>query len=224
MSLPKDTDLLNKIKTKDTDQNLSEKIDNVTSEIFPDSNLKVNEDLRDIKEEDNFELSLVNEQDKEEQYMEVASLVPKNIFKKKPKPNEDGTTIKDLQDQQADILKTKVIAGDLGAKTGKGFYKFINNRPKKSKQFPKPSKDLSDRLIYSLLNESMSCLSDGIVDDTDLIDAAVIFGTGFAPFTGGPLNYAKSIGFESIINKLNSLEKSFGSNFHPSEGWGKLIT
>ncbi|OUU79049.1 MAG: hypothetical protein CBC38_05795 [Gammaproteobacteria bacterium TMED78] len=123
-----------------------------------------------------------------------------------------------------DILKTKVIAGDLGAKTGKGFYKFINNRPKKSKQFPKPSKDLSDRLIYSLLNESMSCLSDGIVDDTDLIDAAVIFGTGFAPFTGGPLNYAKSIGFESIINKLNSLEKSFGSNFHPSEGWGKLIT
>ena len=108
MSLPKDTDLLNKINTKDTDQNLSEKIDSVTSEIFPDSNLKVNEDLQNIKEEDNTELSLINEKDQDEQYMEVASLIPKNIFKKKPKPNEDGTTIKDLQDQQADILKTKV--------------------------------------------------------------------------------------------------------------------
>tara|TARA_Y100001970_G_C14254633_1_gene874343 strand:+ start:3618 stop:5633 length:2016 start_codon:yes stop_codon:yes gene_type:complete len=121
-----------------------------------------------------------------------------------------------------DILKTKVIAGELGAKTGKGFYTFVKNRPKKSSKFPNPDKDLSDRLIYSLLNESMSCLDDGVVNNMDLIDAAVIFGTGFAPFTGGPLNYAKSIGIDHVVDRLESLEKSFGSDFRPSKGWKKL--
>ena len=68
----------------------------------------------------------------------------------------------------------------------------------------------------------MSCLDDGVVNNIDLIDAAVIFGTGFAPFTGGPLNYAKSIGIDHVVDRLESLEKSFGPDFRPSKGWKKF--
>ena len=124
--------------------------------------------------------------------------------------------------QPPDILKTKVLAGHLGAKTGMGFYKFKNNRPEKSSSFDKPDSLLTDRLMYSLINEAMSCFDDGVVDDIDLIDAAVIFGTGFAPFTGGPLNYAKQIGLKSVLDKLKSLEQSFGTSFKASSGWSNL--
>ena len=54
--------------------------------------------------------------------------------------------------------------------------------------------DLEDRLILPMLNEAMAVLREGIVADADLLDAGVIFATGFAPFRGGPLHYAKERG------------------------------
>ena len=51
--------------------------------------------------------------------------------------------------------------------------------------------DLEDRLMLALVNESMAVLREGVVADADLIDAGVIFGSGFAPFRGGPLRYAR---------------------------------
>ena len=36
-----------------------------------------------------------------------------------------------------------------------------------------------------------AALADGIVEDADVLDAGMIFGTGFAPFLGGPLHYLK---------------------------------
>ena len=52
--------------------------------------------------------------------------------------------------------------------------------------------DLEDRLILPMLNEAVACLREGCVADADLLDAGAIFATGFAPFRGGPLHYAKS--------------------------------
>src|SRR3546814_7791254 len=52
--------------------------------------------------------------------------------------------------------------------------------------------DLQDRMILSMINEAVACLADGVVDDADLLDAGVIFGTGFAPFRGGPIQYVRS--------------------------------
>jgi len=40
------------------------------------------------------------------------------------------------------------------------------------------------------VTEAEAALAEGIVADTDLVDAGAIFGTGFAPFRGGPLHYA----------------------------------
>jgi 3-hydroxyacyl-CoA dehydrogenase/enoyl-CoA hydratase/3-hydroxybutyryl-CoA epimerase len=53
---------------------------------------------------------------------------------------------------------------------------------------------LVDRLIGPFVAEAKAALADHIVADADLVDAGAIFGTGFAPFRGGPLHYAGSPG------------------------------
>ena len=121
-----------------------------------------------------------------------------------------------------EILRAKVDAGELGAKTGKGFYQFKNNRPHKASRYDQPTLDLQDRLILALVNEAMACYEDGVVDDLDLLDAGVIFGTGFAPFTGGPIRYARERGIEDVIAQLESLAERFGARFTPRPGWRKL--
>ena len=52
--------------------------------------------------------------------------------------------------------------------------------------------ELADRLLLPLINEAVACLHEGVVADADLLDAGVIFGAGFAPFTGGPIRYARA--------------------------------
>jgi len=56
-----------------------------------------------------------------------------------------------------------------------------------------------------------------------LVDAGVIFGTGFAPFKGGPMCYAKSRGIEQLIKLLNSLDSRYGERFKADDGWSNLI-
>ena len=63
--------------------------------------------------------------------------------------------------------------------------------------------DLIDRLILVLVNECVACLRERVVEDADLVDAAVIFGTGFAPFRGGPLTYARARGIAAVVARLH---------------------
>jgi 3-hydroxyacyl-CoA dehydrogenase/enoyl-CoA hydratase/3-hydroxybutyryl-CoA epimerase len=84
-------------------------------------------------------------------------------------------------------------AGKRGKKDGQGLYKWVDGKAQKP-ELPKDYKtpdDLEDRLILPLLNEAVACLHDGVVSDADLLDAGVIFGTGFAPFRGGPIQYIR---------------------------------
>ena len=73
-----------------------------------------------------------------------------------------------------------------------------------------------------MLNEAAACLHDGIVTDPDLVDAGVIFGTGFAPFRGGPLHYARALGIEKVEARLRELAQRHGPRFAPSPGWRLL--
>ena len=85
-------------------------------------------------------------------------------------------------------LAERFNAGNLGKKTGKGFYDHSSGRPTKAPAGPVPP-GLAARLVKPLLERTQQLVSQGVVADADLADAGVIFGTGFAPFTGGPLNY-----------------------------------
>ncbi len=82
-----------------------------------------------------------------------------------------------------------VNAGHLGKKSGSGFYAWQDGKPVKQPAGAVPA-GLADRLIGPFVDEAKAALAEGIVDDADLVDAGAIFGTGFAPFRGGPLHYA----------------------------------
>lgn len=85
-------------------------------------------------------------------------------------------------------LTELIAAGQLGRKTKHGFYDWTTGKAgKKAPGAVAPG--LADRLIRPLLAEARAALKQEIVADSDLVDAGAIFGTGFAPFTGGPLHY-----------------------------------
>lgn len=120
------------------------------------------------------------------------------------------------------LLADKVAAGELGAKTGRGFYVYADGRAAKRKNFPPPDDELVDRLLLPLVNEAVACLDEGVVRDADLLDAGAVFGAGFAPYTGGPMNYARQRGYGEVADKLAVLAKRHGTRFTPHEGWRKL--
>jgi 3-hydroxyacyl-CoA dehydrogenase/enoyl-CoA hydratase/3-hydroxybutyryl-CoA epimerase len=120
-------------------------------------------------------------------------------------------------------LQDMVTAGNLGRKSGRGFYEWRNGRPLKPEAASAPPEDLEDRLVLQLLNEAVACLREGIVGDADLLDAGMIFGTGFPPFRGGPIQYARERGIESTIARLLELERRYGPRFRPDDGWQTLV-
>ena len=84
--------------------------------------------------------------------------------------------------------------------------------------------DLEDRLVLSMLNEAVSCLHDGVVADADLLDAGVIFGTGFAPFRGGPIEYIKSVGAAPLKAKAGIVGYAIWLAFRAAPGLGRVVS
>jgi 3-hydroxyacyl-CoA dehydrogenase / enoyl-CoA hydratase / 3-hydroxybutyryl-CoA epimerase len=121
-------------------------------------------------------------------------------------------------------LDKRIAEKKLGRKSREGFYLWREGKAVKDRAAaarPAPA-DLPDRLILTLVNECAACLRERIVDDADLIDAAVVFGTGFAPFRGGPLTYARARGIGDVVARLEQLARSYGARFRPDAGWTKL--
>ena len=122
-----------------------------------------------------------------------------------------------------ELLRSKVANGDLGVKAGRGFYSYDRQgKAIKDRKAAVADEDLADRLILPLLNEAVACLHEEVVADTDLLDAGVIFGAGFAPFTGGPIRYARERGVAAVVLKLEQLAERFGTRFTPHAGWRTL--
>ena len=120
-------------------------------------------------------------------------------------------------------LREKVASGDLGRKTGKGFYVWKDGKADKTSGSPptagQPTPEMIDRLILPMSNVCVACLREGIVDNADVVDGAMIFGTGYAPFRGGPLNYARARGPDNVVSTLRALAQKFGGRFAPDAGW-----
>jgi 3-hydroxyacyl-CoA dehydrogenase/enoyl-CoA hydratase/3-hydroxybutyryl-CoA epimerase len=121
-------------------------------------------------------------------------------------------------------LKDKVAKGELGKKTGKGLYDWKDGHAVKSSKpaaAPAPP-DTIDRLILPMLDVCVTCLREGIVADEQIVDGAMIFATGFAPFRGGPMHYARSRGIADIRDALQRLAAKYGPRFQPDPGWDTL--
>ncbi|MEG3638068.1 3-hydroxyacyl-CoA dehydrogenase NAD-binding domain-containing protein [Magnetococcus sp. PR-3] len=114
-----------------------------------------------------------------------------------------------------------VDGGHVGRKSGQGFYKYGRGKPKpgsRGRAFME-ARDITHRLILPMLNEAVAILQEGVVEDADLVDAGMVFGTGFAPFRGGPMGYAATLGEIPTITLFKELEVHFGSRFQTHSGW-----
>ncbi|MDN5863871.1 MAG: 3-hydroxyacyl-CoA dehydrogenase NAD-binding domain-containing protein [Gammaproteobacteria bacterium] len=115
-----------------------------------------------------------------------------------------------------------VEAGKTGRKSGQGLYRWEDGKAVKDKsKAGATNTDLQDRLIMPYLNEAVCALREGIVEDADLLDAGAIFGTGFAPFRGGPIHYARTHTAE-FKQLLESLAQQHGEFYRPDAGWDSL--
>jgi 3-hydroxyacyl-CoA dehydrogenase/enoyl-CoA hydratase/3-hydroxybutyryl-CoA epimerase len=119
-----------------------------------------------------------------------------------------------------DWFREKVERGETGKKAGKGLWDWSDGPPRPA---AKPDDTLTDRMILPILDACVECLRLGVVSEEDEVDGAMIFATGFAPFRGGPMHYAKSRGTEDIVQQLRRLESTHGPRFAPDEGWGRLV-
>ncbi len=124
------------------------------------------------------------------------------------------------------ILDRLIARDQLGRKSGAGFYLYPKTKSKKGNPVVNPrcrdfepvfmSRNLiARRLSLLMVNEAFRCLEENVVDDLRDIDFAMIFGTGFAPFRGGPIQHAESLGLDEVASDLRKLGKKFGVRYEP---------
>ena len=120
-------------------------------------------------------------------------------------------------------MKKFVDAKKLGKKSGEGFYQYKNGKPVRDRDADLgDQKAIQGRLVYRFLNEAAACLDEKIVADKDLLDAGIIFGTGFAPFRGGPMNYSLEESVDKVVERLSDYAERYGERFTPVKGWKKV--
>ena len=116
----------------------------------------------------------------------------------------------------------------LGKKGGKGIYLYDEKTGKRGEFNPdvvaaitaaplkKSRNEIQDRLVLAMVNEAARCLEEGVISDPSQLDLAMIFGTGFPPYVGGPLRYADDLGLTVAHQKLDFLSKVAGDNYRPA--------
>jgi 3-hydroxyacyl-CoA dehydrogenase/enoyl-CoA hydratase/3-hydroxybutyryl-CoA epimerase len=123
-------------------------------------------------------------------------------------------------------LNKMIGAGLLGRKNGSGFY--LHAKSKEAKPNPQVSayvqsqkasevtrEELQERMVFLMVNEAARCLEEQIVTDPADVDFAMIMGTGFAPFRGGPLRYADTVGATRLVGAMNHLVACGTPHFEP---------
>lgn len=120
-------------------------------------------------------------------------------------------------------LERMVASGRLGRKSGRGFYEYGRHGGGAPAAGAPPAAEIGDRIMLRLLNEAVACQRERVVADADLLDGGVIFGSGFAPFRGGPLQYIRDAGPEALYVRLSGLAQRLGARFTPDPGWQDVL-
>jgi 3-hydroxyacyl-CoA dehydrogenase/enoyl-CoA hydratase/3-hydroxybutyryl-CoA epimerase len=129
--------------------------------------------------------------------------------------------------------------GWLGQKKGSGFYVYKGKKKEPHAQIlhalREQSKSLMatlppatqlrearERMVLLMLNEAAACLDEGLAD-ADTIDLAMVLGTGWAPYRGGPLHYLRERGETAVVKSLRALAERLGPRFEPCPGLQKSV-
>jgi len=129
------------------------------------------------------------------------------------------------------LMENMISKGWLGKKSGQGFYKYNKKKKGKTispeltayvKEFVEQDlkldkSEIQNRIISRLVNEAAKCLEDEIIADPVVGDIGLVFGTGFAPFRGGPFRYLDQVGVGSYVDMMNSLTDKYGPQFEPCQ-------
>ncbi len=121
-------------------------------------------------------------------------------------------------------LTRLIEQGHLGRKSGQGFYRYDKKGKAIKGKRPESAAtaELQDRLMLPLLNTCVACWREALVEDSDLVDAGLIFGAGFAPFRGGPMHYLESADTTAVQAKLKTFAARHGAVYEPDAGWADL--
>ncbi len=138
----------------------------------------------------------------------------------------------------AGVLEKMQALGWLGAKSGQGFYRHRRGKPRPNPAVlalvrdptatavtGTPADEMAaarERLVTLSVNEAALCLSEGLVDNADALDLALVLGAGWAPHRGGPLHYARQRGVADIVTALERLAQAHGPRFTPSAALRQL--
>lgn len=134
-----------------------------------------------------------------------------------------------MQGGDITLMQTMMEKGWLGKKSSKGFYSY--NGKKKSlnpeisayikgfvkKDLKLSEKEIQDRIICRFVNEAAKCLEDEIIENPVVGDIGLVFGTGFAPFHGGPFRYLDQVGVGKYVDMMNGFTDKYGPQFEPCQ-------
>jgi 3-hydroxyacyl-CoA dehydrogenase/enoyl-CoA hydratase/3-hydroxybutyryl-CoA epimerase len=121
----------------------------------------------------------------------------------------------DTKFPNSSLLRRMIEEGNLGKKSGQGFYKYSKGKSNGACDVPRnstfrlqcESEEIVDRLILIMINEAVRCLEEEVVSSPKDVDFGMIMGTGWAPFRGGPIRYLDSVGSKNIAERLQELAK-----------------
>jgi enoyl-CoA hydratase/long-chain 3-hydroxyacyl-CoA dehydrogenase len=127
------------------------------------------------------------------------------------------------------LMEQMIGKGWLGKKSGQGFYtykgkkKTINEEVQKyvkdfaTRDLKLDEKEIQDRIVSRFVNEAAKCLEDEIIENPVVGDIGLVFGTGFAPFRGGPFRYLDQVGVASYVDRMNTFTDKYGPQFEPCQ-------
>lgn len=130
-----------------------------------------------------------------------------------------------------DLMKNMIGKGWLGKKSGQGFYTYDKKKKAKTinpevtaylKEFINQDlnlgeEEIQNRIISRFVNEAAKCLEDEIIENPVVGDIGLVFGTGFAPFRGGPFRYLDQVGVAGYVDMMNSFADRYGPQFEPCQ-------